>query len=142
MQVTELIPQRAPILMVDALCRATADEGETTFEVKADCVFLDDDNCLDEAGLVEHIAQSASALAGYRARQAGATTAPVGFIGEVKKFRLHRRPAVGEQLTTTVQMGVEVNGVTLLTAQTRVAEELVAETQMKIFIEHDKETAQ
>lgn len=142
MLITSLIPQRDPILMVDALCRATAEEGETTFEVKADCVFLDDDARLDEAGLVEHIAQSASALAGYRAREAGTTTAPVGFIGEVKKFRLHRRPAVGELLRTTVQMGVEVDGVTLLTGQTRVGDELVAETQMKIFIEHTKEAAQ
>ena len=56
----------------------------------------------------------------------------MGYIGEVKKFSLHRLPRVGETLRTTVRFGMEVEGVTLLSAETRSGEELIATTQMKI----------
>jgi len=102
---------------------------------------------MDESGIIEHIAQSASAFAGYKAIIAGATEPPLGYIGEVKKFRCHHRPAVGDCLHTVVSMGVEVNGVTLLTSQTFLVSDkseevtadstLVADTKMKIFIKSD-----
>lgn len=130
--IRELIPQRPPILLVDGLESVEGDTAVSTLTVRADNCFTDEDGLLAEAGVVEHIAQSASALAGYKAVQAGATTPPVGYIGEVKKFRLHRLPRMGEVLRTTVSFGTEVEGVTLLSAETRVGEELIASTQMKI----------
>lgn len=131
--ITRLIPQRAPILMVDELVRVDGDEAETSFEVKADN-YLIEQRSLAEVGLIEHIAQSASALAGYKAITAGATEPPVGLIGEVKRFHCYRCPRVGETLRTTIRMGAEVAGVTLLSGETRVQEEVVADTQMKIFV--------
>lgn len=130
--IRELIPQRPPILLVDGLESVEGDTTISTLTVRADNCFTDEDGLLAEAGVVEHIAQSASALAGYKAVQAGATAPPVGYIGEVKKFRLHRLPRMGEVLRTTVSFGTEVEGVTLLSAETRVGEELIASTQMKI----------
>ncbi len=142
--ITQLIPQRDPILMVDELLCADGEQATTCFTVSPSCFFLGEDGTLDESGLIEHIAQSASAFAGYKAIKAGATEPPVGYIGEVKKFRCHHRPLVGDCLLTVVHMGVEVNGVTLLSAQTHVVADkdkgvqdvdtLVAETRMKIFI--------
>ncbi len=130
--IRELIPQRPPILLVDGLESVEGDTAVSTLTVRADNCFTDEDGLLAEAGVVEHIAQSASALAGYKAVQAGATAPPVGYIGEVKKFRLHRLPRMGEVLRTTVNFGTEVEGVTLLSAETRAGEELIASTQMKI----------
>ena len=130
--IRELIPQRPPILLVDGLESVEGDTAVSTLTVRADNCFTDEDGLLAEAGVVEHIAQSASALAGHKAVQAGATAPPVGYIGEVKKFRLHRLPRMGEVLRTTVSFGTEVEGVTLLSAETRAGEELIASTQMKI----------
>lgn len=132
--VTKLVPQRAPILMVDRLTDATDDVAVTSFVVKADNYFLDDDGLLAEVGLIEHIAQSASAFAGYKVLLAGASEPPVGYIGEIKKFHCYRRPAPGEELNTTITMGAEVAGVTIIKGETRVKGETVADTQMKIFI--------
>lgn len=132
--VTKLVPQRAPILMVDRLTDATDDVAVTGFVVKADNYFLDDDGLLAEVGLIEHIAQSASAFAGYKALLAGASEPPVGYIGKIKKFHCYRRPAPGEELNTTITMGAEVAGVTIIKGETRVKGETVADTQMKIFI--------
>ena len=130
--IDRLIPQRAPILMVDRLLEAQDDTARTCLTVRPDNFFIDEDGCLDEVGLIEHIAQSASALAGYKALAQGASRPPVGYIGEVKKFSLHRLPRVGETLCTTVRFGMEVGGVTQLSAETRSGEELIATTQMKI----------
>ena len=48
--ITRLIPQRAPILMVDELVRVDGDEAETSFEVKADN-YLIEQGSLAEVGL-------------------------------------------------------------------------------------------
>lgn len=133
--IEHLVPQRDPILMVDRLASVDGDQATTSLAIKPGNIFLDSDGLLAEAGLIEHIAQSASAFAGYRALAAGAVEPPVGYIGEVKRFHCYRRPRAGELLHTTVVMGAEVAGVTLLTGQTRVGNELVADTRMKISID-------
>ena len=103
--IKSLIPQREPILLVDAL-----------------------------VGVEGDMARTASAFAGYKAMEAGASEPPVGYIGEVKKFRCFRCPRVGEELQTTVTFGPEVGGVSLLTGETCVGEETLACTQMKIYV--------
>lgn len=135
--IKSLIPQRDPVLMVDELLEASDDAATTTLEVRADNFFLDTEGKLSETGLIEHIAQSASALAGYRAVQSGATSAPVGYIGEVKKFRCFRRPAVGEILSTEIRQGAEVGGVAIVDGKVMVNGGLVAQTQLKIYVKPD-----
>lgn len=135
--IKQLIPQREPILMVDELLGVEGEQASACLTVRPGNIFLADDGTMEESGVIEHIAQSASAFAGYKAIEAGATEPPVGYIGEVKKFRSYRRPRVGERLVTTISLGPEVNGVTLLSAHTCVEEEKVAETQMKIFVAPD-----
>ena len=129
-----LIPQRAPILMVDALQDVGTDTGLTSLTIRPDNCFLDEDGRMEETGLLEHIAQSASAVAGHQALAAGAVRPPIGYIGEIKRFRLHRLPRIGEELHTTITLGPEAAGITLLTGETRIGEETVAETQMKIHL--------
>ena len=132
--IKSLIPQREPILLVDALVGVEGDMARTQLTVRRDNSFVGDDGLLAEPGLIEHIAQSASAFAGYKAMEAGSSEPPVGYIGEVKKFRCFRCPRVGEELQTTVTFGPEVGGVSLLTGETCVGEETLACTQMKIYV--------
>lgn len=132
--IQSLIPQRDPIMMVDRLVHAEAERCTTSLTIEPDNFFLDADGLVAEAGLVEHIAQSASAFAGYRAKEAGAEKPPVGYIGEVKRFHCYRRPAVGETLTTTIDMGPTVGEVTIIRGVTTSGGEKIAETQMKIAI--------
>ena len=133
--ICELIPQRDPIRMVDCLLRVEGDVAETCSTVRPGNSFLDDDGLLAETGVMEHIAQSASAYAGWRVRQAGARTAPVGYIGEVKKFCCYRRPAVGEELHTTVTLRTEFDGILVIGAETQAGGLPVAGTQMKVAME-------
>lgn len=70
--IEQLIPQRDPIRMIDGLQSVEGETAVTFLSVRPDNYFLDMHGTLAEAGVIEHIAQSASALAGYLAREAGA----------------------------------------------------------------------
>lgn len=130
----KLMPQRDPIVMVDKVYDAEGDTAHTGLTVKLENYFIEEDGLMAEPGIIEHIAQSASAFMGHKALLAGEPL-PVGYIGEVKKFHCHVRPAVGDVLTTAVVLGAEVNGVTLMTGEVYCGEVLVADTQMKLFVE-------
>ncbi len=134
--IRRLIPQREPIMMVDELVSVEGDEATTRLGVREDNFFMLPDGKMTEEGLIEHIAQSASAFAGYKALQAGEPDPPIGYIGEVKRFRCHFRPSKGDILSTTITMGAEVDGITIISGVTLVGDRTAAETQMKIYVEH------
>ena len=135
LNIKQLIPQRSPIMMVDELLCVNGDEAQCRLAVREDNFFLEADGLIAEVGIIEHIAQSASAFAGYRAIEAGATEPPVGYIGEVKNFHLSQRPAVGDVLITTITMGPTVDGVTIISGECKREDgEAVADTRMKIYV--------
>ena len=133
-EIERFIPQRYPIMMVDELLEAEDGKALTSLELCPDNYFMEEDGKLSELGLIEHIAQSASAFAGYKALGEGAEHPPVGYIGEVKKFRCHFRPQTGGRLLTTVTVVADADGVALIQGETRLDGKVAAETQMKIFI--------
>ncbi len=137
-EIERLIPQRDPIRMVDRLLEVEGETATTVFSIRSDNYFLEDDGALAEPGLIEHIAQSALALAGYLALKEGATRPPVGYIGEIRKFQCLMRPSVGDELRTTVEMDDTVGDITLISGETRVAGQLVASTRMKIYVRQEK----
>jgi predicted hotdog family 3-hydroxylacyl-ACP dehydratase len=127
-----LIPQRAPMVMLDAFFEGSDTEAVTGLTVRADNLLLADGR-LSEAGLIEHVAQSASALAGYKALRSHRPT-PAGYIGEVRRFDIRRLPLAGESLRTSVRILSEIMNVSLLEAEVRSADgDTVAAGQMKIF---------
>lgn len=132
--ILRLLPQREPMLMVDELCDADEHSAVTRLSVRPNNMFLCADGMLECVALIENIAQSASAFVGYKTLIAGGKTSPTGYIGEVRKFNCTQRPHVGDTLTTKIQMGAEAEGVSLLEGQVFVADKLVAETQMKIYV--------
>ncbi len=119
-------------MMVDKLCSASAEGATTLLSVREDNMFLNGER-MCEAGIIEHMAQSASAMEGYKYKSQG-KEAPVGFIGEVKKFTLNFLPKVGDTLSTEIKVVSEAMGITLISAGTSVNGEVAATCQMKIFI--------
>ena len=131
----KLIPQRHPIVMVDTFFCADEESAETGLHVQLGNVFCEG-GFLREPGMIEHVAQSAAAFAGYAPYTQGETP-KLGFIGEVKKFKINRLPKVGEFLHTRLRVLGEAAGVTLIAAETKSDEEILATCQMKIFIKED-----
>lgn len=131
-QIKELIPQRFPIMMVGTLYEADESDCLSGLTISQDNMFCVDGEFI-EPGLIEHIAQSASAHAGVKAKLKNEPT-PVGYIGEVKKFKLVSKPKAGAKLLTSIHVVSEVQNVSLIKAETKVDGEVVASCQMKIFI--------
>ena len=70
---------------------------------------------------------------GYRYFLAGEDP-HIGLIGEIKSFRIGRKPAVGETLKTRVTVVGEAMGMSLVQTETFSGEEKIAGGQIKIFI--------
>lgn len=132
--IKKLLLQREPILMVETLYSATEDEAETGLTIAADNIFCADGE-LTEPGLIEHIAQSASAFASYKSLSQGTTEALLGYIGEVKKFVVEGElPKVGKEVRTRVKIQQVVGNITLFQAQSVVDGNVVATCQMKLSV--------
>ena len=130
-QLYGIIPQRAPIVMIDALQELSESGAYTLLTIREDNIFCSGGQ-LREPGLIEHVAQSAAAFAGYPNFESG--LAPkLGYIGEIKRCLIHTLPAIGSTLQTHLTVMGEAAGVTLMRAETKVGDELVLECQMKIF---------
>ena len=131
--IEDLIPQRAPIKMVDNLLEVGSRKIVSEFSIREDNYFAENGE-MAEAGLIEHMAQTASALSGYLSAIRGGSQPPMGYIAEIKDFNCLRCPRVGERLQTLITMGEPIGNFSIIQGETRINEEIVATTQMKIFI--------
>ena len=143
-EILRLIPQRYPFIMVDefeATDPPTSRESltgascVTSLSVRIDNYFMLPNGELSESGLIEHIAQSASALAGYVAVEQGAVQPPVGMIAELKHFNCLRRPHADEQVTTRVSMGFSFGAMTLAHGISSIGDNTICEIDLKIFMQ-------
>ncbi len=80
------IPQREPFVMIDTLLYADDTIARTAFTVTRDNVFSEND-VFAAAGLMENIAQTAAAGAGYKAVKNN-DPVPLGYIAVVKIFEV------------------------------------------------------
>lgn len=134
--ITNYIPQRAPIVMVSRIVESGSDYTKTSFDILQDNIFVTNSK-IQEPGLIENIAQTAAAGVGYQCVKNN-TKVPVGFIGGVNNIQIHRLPNVGETITTTVTVLQEVFGVTLIKGQIDIDQESIATCEMKIVIQNEQ----
>src|ERR1700744_6482433 len=95
---TDLIPQRPPFVLIDRF--VYGEDLHSLFTVPGDHLLVEDGR-LSEAGLVENIAQTAAARAGYLCRLEGREV-PLGYIGAVQRLAVFERPPVGAVHRTSV----------------------------------------
>ena len=131
--ILDLIPQRAPIVMVDEFLGIDDNVSRTRFAVSKENIFVDGD-VMSECGLIEHIAQSAAARVGYIFRSNNEEV-PIGYIGSVNDFQISEHPRVGDVIYTTVEVLQEVFNITLIKASCMVDDKEIASCKMKIFLD-------
>ncbi len=131
--ITELIPQRSPILMIDEFLGFDKQVSRSHLLVTDDNLFVDD-GVLCECGIIEHIAQSAAARVGFIFKSKGEPI-PLGYIGAVNSFNLMEYPKVGDEIFTEINVAQEFMNISLIEAQCNVNDNVVAQCKMKIFLE-------
>lgn len=131
--ITDYIPQKPPIVMVDAIISCDDVSVVTQFEIQSDNIFVRG-NTLQEPGVIENMAQTAAAKAGYEVKKRNAEPF-LGFIGAIKDLKIHFLPKVSSILRTTVTVKMDVMGITLINAVSECEGNTVAECEMKIVIQ-------
>lgn len=129
--VTSLIPQRPPILVVDRFECGDEESCTTELVIRENNMFLSDGRMAAE-GIIEHIAQTAAAYIGYRRKLAGEEV-NLGFIGDIKKCAIaETMPAVGKTIKTTMRVVSQVGGITMIAAESKVDDVAVLSCRMKL----------
>ena len=130
--ILELIPQRAPFVMITELMEVREQSATSSFRILEDNIFVKDGQ-FQESGLIENIAQTAAAMSGYKAKKSG-SAAEIGFLGGVKNLRIYYLPDVDTNLITEVILENQVLNVNLIKGLIRQEDRLVAECEMKVFL--------
>lgn len=130
--ILDLLPQRPPFIMIDNLIHFDEQRTVTRLCVRADNLFCED-NELQEAGLIENIAQTCAARMGY-INLLNDQSVKLGFIGAIRDLEILRRPRCGETLVTTIEKLEEVFRMIMVKAYVKSGDETIATATMKIAL--------
>lgn len=130
--IQNLIPQRPPFVMVDKVLSVSENGFSTGFGIKANNIFTEN-GLFKEPGLVENIAQTAAARAGYVSK-AENKPVQVGYIGAVNGLEVFALPKTGDELITEITIENQIFDVTLISGKITCNNEIIAQCKMKIFI--------
>ncbi len=130
--ITDLIPHRAPFLMVDKLTAASSEKFESNFLVKEGNVLIEN-GFFSANGLIENIAQTSAAGFGLTEKEEG--KAPkVGYIGSITKVEIFELPSIGQTVTTTVIPTHRLGNIIMVYGTSYVGENQLMTCEMKIVI--------
>jgi len=130
--ILSLIPQKAPFVMVDELIYSDEKITRTKFLVLKDNILVEEGK-LREPGLLENIAQTAAARAGYMALMEQKPVR-VGYIGAIKNILINNLPNINDELITEITIENQIFDVSLISGKILSNGLILAQCEMKIFI--------
>ncbi|MEZ4969041.1 MAG: hypothetical protein R2814_05145 [Flavobacteriaceae bacterium] len=130
--IENLIPQKAPFVMVDKLIHFSQEKVIAGFTPQTGNLFVNN-NSFMAAGLIEHMAQSVALHTGYQYFLKN-EPAPTGYIGAIKSAEILELPTAGQELITTVTILHEILGVTLVRIQVTCNNKIMANSEMKTVL--------
>ncbi|MEO9850665.1 MAG: 3-hydroxyacyl-ACP dehydratase [Reichenbachiella sp.] len=131
--ITDFIPQREPMVMIDKIITCEGNTITTSFLVKSDNQFLSG-NRFSESGMLENIAQTAAAKVGYECLKNNEPV-PLGFIGSINKVGVVDYALVEQVITTEVIIQREVLNVTIIKGTCMLGDKDLATCEMKIILD-------
>jgi 3-hydroxyacyl-[acyl-carrier-protein] dehydratase len=130
--VGNLIPQKFPFVMVDKVLEFGENFITSGFTIEESNIFTKE-TTFQEAGLIEHMAQSVALYTGYQFYLKN-EPAPTGYIGAIKSIEIFELPKVNDNLTTKVKVLHEFSGVTLVDISVLLDNVEIARGQMKTVL--------
>jgi predicted hotdog family 3-hydroxylacyl-ACP dehydratase len=129
--ILDLIPQRPPMAMIDALVSVGEKSARGQLMVRDSNLFLNRD-MLGEPGLIEFIAQTAAAYTGYKSKITGSEIAE-GYIGAIKNLEIYELPVINKLIESEIVIENEIVGYTIITGRIYSGEKLMVECEMRIL---------
>ena len=134
--IESLLPQSAPFVMIDKLLYSDETITRSGLFVKESNIFVENGE-FKEPGLIENIAQTVAARAGYISQMEN-NPVLVGYIGSVNDLQINALPKTGDDLVTEITIKNQIFDVTIISGKIFCNEKLMAQCQMKIFINKAK----
>ena len=129
--ITALLPQGPPFVMVDKLLYSDGHLTCTTFRITPGNPLVEKGR-LSAAGLMENIAQTAAAGAGYAARAVNEGVRS-GYIISVKDLDIRALPEIEAELMTEIIITARVADIIVISGKTTCRGEVIATGEMKIL---------
>lgn len=134
--IIDLIPQRPPMVMIDQLTYTDEKSARGRLTIKESNLFSHNGK-LQEAGLIEFIAQTAAAYKGYLSLSRNQLVRR-GFIGSVKNLVIHSLPEINTEIQSEIIVDTELLGYTIITGRVFQNDKVLAECEMRILLEGSK----
>ncbi|MFH6986504.1 ABC transporter permease [Flavobacterium collinsii] len=137
------LPHRAPLLMVDLILDIDSSFVETTFLIREDNIFVENDIFI-EAGLIENTAQTCSSIVGkkYFFDEDGTENENVnvlGFISAIKNLKIHTLPKVGDTIITKANLVSKFAGddytLCTMSCESLLEDKTLLECEINLFIQ-------
>jgi predicted hotdog family 3-hydroxylacyl-ACP dehydratase len=132
-EITDLIPQRPPIVMIDRLTHADEKSATGQLLITEKNLFFKEGH-LSEAGITEFIAQTSAAYKGYQRLTSGQEIKR-GYIASIKNLIIHSLPSLNTTIECNISIENELMGFTIVAAKVQCGKQPVAEAEMRIVIE-------
>ena len=130
--IPDYLPHRPPFIMVGELLFADEQHTRSAFTVPAEGPLVDADG-FTEAGLLENMAQTVAAGAGYRAKQ---TNQPVeaGYIAAVKNLEISHLPKLHQRIITETVLKESIGNMIVVAATVTLDDTFIARCEMNMFV--------
>jgi predicted hotdog family 3-hydroxylacyl-ACP dehydratase len=132
-KITDLIPQRHPVVMIDRLEEVSGNTATGSLLVQASNIFTER-GFFTEAGLTEFIAQTAAAFKGFQ-NVSSREEVRKGYIAAVKNLKIFTLPPVGSTIRCRINVDNELIGYTIISGKVHFGDQLIAEAEMRIILE-------
>lgn len=131
--ITSIIPQRAPFVMIDSLLDANETGFNTNFEITSENLFLEN-GVLSESSLIENIAQTCAAGFGYLNSLIEGGEPKLGFIGAVTQVQVENTAKLNDLIETSVQILSTFDTIHLVEGVAKSNGQVLLTCQMKIVL--------
>ncbi len=144
--INHFLPHRAPMLMVDVLQEITSNSVTSTFKIKQNNVFVENET-FSEIGLIENAAQTCSSIVGQTFflnsnNEVKENVKVVGFISGIKKATIFTLPKVNETIQTIASLvsrfDTDDYSICTMKCETYQENTLLLESEINLFIQEVK----
>ena len=132
MPVDDIIPQHAPMRLVDTLVSVGEREAVVELTVRDDSPLLTDGGRLDDAAYLEIMAQSTAAMNGFRANGNG-NGKKEGFLLGARKLEILDSACVGDTLRVAVHKCARLDGFGIIASTICRENEVIARGEIKVW---------
>ena len=129
----EFMPHRPPMQLVERLLVAENGNGEVETVLAADSPLTGADGRIEEAALVELIAQAYAAVQGYCDLRAGRQPGR-GFLVGIRQAQMTAPARCGERLRIAVRTQARVESFAMVEGEVHCGERLLASAVIKLWL--------